>query len=157
MRRITITLDDDLVEQFETFLKQQGYQNRSEAFRDLVRERLVSERLAQPEGGHCLANLTYVFDHHERDLATRMTQVQHDHHDLTVSTLHVHLDHQNCMETVVLRGPVDRVQRFANAVIAQPGVRHAKLQILPVTLREQSHGHGSTGASHRHLHVEPIT
>jgi len=157
MQRITITLDDHLVEQFETFLKQQGYRNRSEAFRDLVRECLVAERLAQSESGHCLANLTYVYDHHERDLAARMTQAQHDHHDLTVSTLHVHLDHDNCMETVILRGPVDRVRGFANAVMAQPGIRHAKLQILPVTLREQSHDHGTASGSQQHLHVEPIT
>jgi len=157
MQRITITLDDHLVEQFETFLAQQGYRNRSEAFRDMVRERLAAERLAQPESGHCLANLTYVYDHHERDLAARMTQVQHDHHDLTVSTLHVHLDHDNCMETVVLRGPVERVREFANTVIAQPGVRHAKLQILPVSVHEALHGHGGEHGSRRHLHVEPMT
>jgi CopG family nickel-responsive transcriptional regulator len=156
MQRITITLDDMLVEQFEDFRRRQGYRNRSEAFRDLLRERLGAEQLAQP-GGHCLATLTYVYDHHERDLASRMTSVQHAHHDLTVSTLHVHLDHDNCMETVVLRGGVDRVQGFANAVAARPGVRHAKLYILPVEVREQSHGHGSHGAAGRHLHLEPVT
>jgi CopG family nickel-responsive transcriptional regulator len=157
MQRITITLDDDLVEQFEDLRRRQGYGNRSEAFRDLIRDRLAAEQLEQPGEGHCLATLTYVYDHHERDLASRMTRAQHEHHDLTVSTLHVHLDHDNCMETVVLRGPMERVRGFANAVTAQPGVRHAKLQILPVAVREQTHGHGSDDESPRHLHLEPLT
>ena len=157
MQRITITLDEKLVEQFETFRKRHGYGNRSEAFRDLVRERLDVEHLERGPGIDCIATLTYVYNHHERELATRMTQVQHDHHDLTVSTLHVHLDHHNCLEAVVLRGPLDRVQGFANEVIAQPGVRHAKLHILPVTVREQAHGHGASSEPHAHIHVEPMT
>jgi CopG family nickel-responsive transcriptional regulator len=157
MQRITITLDDSLVEQFEDFRRRRGYRNRSEAFRDLVRERLGAEQLAQDRAGHCLATLTYVYDHQERDLAARMTRVQHDHHDLTVSTLHVHLDHDNCMETVVLRGRIGRVRGFANAVAAQPGVRHAKLHLLPVKAEEQAHGHGAEAASGRHLHLEPLS
>jgi CopG family nickel-responsive transcriptional regulator len=157
MQRITITLDDRLVEQFEDFRRRQGYRNRSEAFRDLLRERLGAEHLAHAGGGHCLATLTYVYDHHQRDLAARMTSAQHAHHDLTVATLHVHLDHDNCMETVVLRGGLARVQGFANAVAAQPGVRHAKLYVLPVAAREQRHGHGDHGDAGRHLHFEPIT
>jgi CopG family nickel-responsive transcriptional regulator len=121
-----------------------------------VRERLVSEQLTQGPEGDCFATLTYVYDHHERDLAARMTQIQHDHHDLAVSTLHVHLDHDNCMETAVLRGAVVRVQDFANAVIAQPGIRHAKLHIFPVTAHERAHSHGPSDRSGAHLHLEPI-
>jgi CopG family nickel-responsive transcriptional regulator len=155
MRRITITLDGPLVERFEAFRKKRGYGNRSEAFRDLLREKLDSEQLARTADGDCLATLIYVYNHHERALATRMTRIQHEHHDLTVSTLHVHLDHDNCMETVVLRGNVARVQGFANAVTAQPGVRHARLHILPVTVREQTHAHGAS--RHPHSHLEPIS
>jgi len=156
MQRFTITLDDDLANQFEAFRAARGYANRSEAFRDLVRERLGSEDLQNREEGHCVATLTYVFDHHQRDLAARMTRVSHDHHDLTVATLHVHLDHDNCMETVVLRGAVRQVREFADRVAAQPGVRHARLHILPVTLHEQAHSHGQADHSHAHLHVKPI-
>jgi CopG family nickel-responsive transcriptional regulator len=155
MQRITITLDEQLAERFDAFRKERGYANRSEAFRDLLREKLDSEQLMQGAGGDCLATLTYVYNHHERTLATRMTRVQHEHHDLTVSTLHVHLDHDNCMETVVLRGPVARVRGFANAVIARPGIRHAKLHLLPVTVRERTHAHGSSTQPHAHL--EPIS
>lgn len=157
MQRITITLDDKLAEDFEAFRLQHRYSNRSEAFRDLVRERLGSEQLAQPAGGECLATLTYVYNHHERTLASRMTQVHHDHHDLSVSTLHVHLDHDNCLETVVLKGSVDRVQALANTVIAQPGVRHAKLHVFPVARHAQVHSHGGGDEPHPHIHLEPIT
>jgi CopG family nickel-responsive transcriptional regulator len=155
MQRITITLDDRLAEELEAFRARHGYDNRSEAFRDLVRERLGAERLSQSGDGTCLATLTYVYNHHARALASRMTQVQHAHHDLTVSTLHVHLDHDDCLETVILRGPVARVQAFADAVTTQPGVRHARLHLLPVTLREQVHAHGAPGHPRPHEHLEP--
>ncbi|MEJ2325662.1 MAG: nickel-responsive transcriptional regulator NikR [Chromatiaceae bacterium] len=157
MQRITITLDDDLVEQFEEFRKLRGYSNRSEAFRDLVRERLESDRLANGGEGECLAALTYVYNHHQRDLATRMTELSHAHHDLTVSTLHVHLSHHDCMETAVLRGPIRRVRAFANAAIAQPGVRHGKLYVLPIRASEEAHHHGDAHQPHRHLHLKPMT
>jgi CopG family nickel-responsive transcriptional regulator len=156
MQRITITLDDALDQEFEQFRAARGYHNRSEAIRDLIRARLEAERLHQEPGGECVANLTYVYNHHERELATRLTRSQHDHHDLAIATLHVHLDHDNCLESVVLRGPADRVQAFADSVIAQPGVRNGQLYILPVEISEQQHRHGDTDGGHRHLHLKPI-
>jgi CopG family nickel-responsive transcriptional regulator len=104
-----------------------------------------------------MANLTYVYNHHERELASRLTQSQHDHHDLVVSTLHVHLDHHNCMETVILRGQRERVQGFADTTISQPGVRHGRLYILPVTMTQSAHSHGSTDHPHPHVHIAPIS
>ena len=157
MQRFTITLDDQLVEAFEDFMAIRGYQNRSEAIRDLIRERLGSEQLAQTPGGDCMANLTYVYNHHERELASRLTQSQHDHHDLVVSTLHVHLDHHNCMETVILRGQRERVQGFADMTISQPGVRHGRLYILPVKMTQSAHSHGGTDHPHPHVHIAPIS
>lgn len=157
MQRITITLDDDLVDQFEAFLQRQGYSNRSEAFRDLIRERLALVEREEHARGDCFATLTYVYDHHRRDLAARMTETSHAHHDLTVSTLHVHLDHDNCLETAVLHGPTARVQAFADQVIAEPGVRHGKLHVLPVKASTQTHRHGQDDKPHRHVHIEPLT
>ncbi len=157
MQRITITLDDDLVAELEAFLGARGYGNRSEAIRDLIRERLDAERLGEDPSGDCLASLTYVYNHHERELAARLTNAHHAHHDLTVSTLHVHLDHDNCMETVVLRGAADRVAAFADAVIAQPGVRHGRLHRFAVRATEAEHAHGEADHGHRHLHLEPIS
>jgi len=157
MQRMTITLDDDLVADFEKYLADNGYQNRSEAIRDLLRQRIDEQRLAENPSGNCLANLTYVFNHHERDLASRLTESHHAHHDLNIATLHVHLDHHNCMESVVLRGPLKRVQAFANATIAEPGVRHGNLYVLPVKIAAQKHRHGSDPQAHRHVHVQPTS
>jgi CopG family nickel-responsive transcriptional regulator len=156
-QRFTITLEQSLADQFEQFRKEQGYGNRSEAIRDLLRERLSDDRLATDLNGECSATLSYVYDHHQRELASRITQLSHDHHDLTVSTMHVHLDHDNCLETVVLQGPLVRVRAFAEAVIAQPGVRHGKLHTLPVEAIAQEHKHGDTGLAKRHIHLKPIS
>ncbi|MGB5830652.1 MAG: nickel-responsive transcriptional regulator NikR [Thiohalocapsa sp.] len=156
MQRMTITLDDELVQEFEAYLADHGYHNRSEAIRDLIRARLDIERLTRQPQGECVANLSYVYNHHERELASRLTRAHHDQHDLAVSTLHVHLDHDNCMEIVVLRGPATQVRAFANAVIAEPGVRHGKLSVLSVEASEQSQGHGDMGHACAHVHQKPI-
>jgi CopG family nickel-responsive transcriptional regulator len=152
---MTITLDDDLVADFEKYLADNGYQNRSEAIRDLIRQRIDEQRLTEQPAGDCLANLSYVFNHHERALASRLTESHHAHHDLNIATLHVHLDHDNCMESVVLRGPIERVQAFASATIAQPGVRHGHLYVLPVKIAEETHTHSADAPAHRHVHVQP--
>jgi len=157
MQRITITLDDELMDDFGAFAESRGYDNRSEAIRDLIRERLDTEQLVSNSKGECIASLTYVYNHHERELARRLTSTHHDHHDITVSTMHVHLDHDNCMETTILRGPVNRVQEFSDRVISQAGVRHGNLHMLPVTTTAATHRHGDTGTSKRHLHVKPVS
>ena len=157
MERMTISLDDDLVAQFERFLAERGYRNRSEAVRDLIRERLESERLRRSDDGHCVGTLVYVYNHHERALASRLTEAHHRHHDLAVSTLHVHLDHDNCLESVVVRGPTRLVEDFANAVTAEPGVRHGRLYLLPVEASHDAHAHGDGAPGHPHPHSQPIT
>ncbi len=148
MERFTISLDDELARQFDAYLAAKGYSQRSEAVRDLIRERLERERLADGEGGHCVASLTYVYNHHQLDLAARLADVQHDHHDLTLATQHVHMDHDNCLETVLLRGPVQAVRAFAESVIAERGVRHGKLHMIPVAVEE---------GGHHHVHSHPLT
>ncbi len=154
MERMTISLDEDLAHQFDQFISERGYRNRSEAVRDLIRQTLGSERLESEDSAHCIGTLTYVYNHHERELASRLTQVQHHHHDLALSTLHVHLDHDNCMETVVLRGATEDVRQFADSVIAKPGVRHGNLYLVPVEEEKTTHVHGH-GHSHEHLHTRP--
>lgn len=126
MQRITVTLDDDLVEAIDSL----GYGNRSEAVRDLARaglHQLAAERAAT---GRCAAAFAYVYDHHRRDLPDRLTGAFHDHHDLSVATMHVHLDHDTCMEIAVLRGEAARVRRFAEDVAAERGVRHGRLLVV---------------------------
>jgi CopG family nickel-responsive transcriptional regulator len=157
MHRITISLDENLVAQFERYLDGRGYQNRSEAIRDLIREKLEAERLEQGEEDHCVGTLTYIYNHTERELSRRLTQAQHRHHDIAVSTVHVHLDHDHCMETVMMRGPTAEVREFANATIAQPGVRHGKLHLIPVQVEEGEHSHGAPDNSKPHAHARPRT
>ena len=144
MRRITISVEDSLAEQFDDLIECHGYQTRSEAFRDLVRSRLEAERKVTNEARYCVATVSYIYNHHERELASRLASVQHDHHDLCVSTMHVHLDHDNCLETLILRGTYKQVSVFANSLIAQSGVRHGNIHIVPVemeTLSEKQHTH----------------
>lgn len=153
MERITISLENTLAKQFDEFIRARGYSNRSEAMRDLIRERLESERLEKWEEGHCIATLSYIYNHHESELASRITSVQHEHHDLTLSSMHVHLDHDNCLEIAILRGPITAVRDFANTVIAARGVRHGKLHMVPVEIREEKH----PSSPHSHTHSYPIT
>ncbi|HET7776052.1 MAG TPA: nickel-responsive transcriptional regulator NikR, partial [Azospira sp.] len=108
---------------------------------------------------HCVANLSYVYNHHERELAERLTSIQHEHHDLTVSTLHAHLDHEHCIESTILKGPTEQVRSFAQALMAERGVRHGQLNLVTVELDESdkhSHPHShSHGHGYRHLHLKP--
>lgn len=157
MERFTISLDEKLARQFDELIRQQGYQNRSEAVRDMLRQRLESERLRAEDAPYCTASVSYVYNHHERDLAARLTNLQHDHHDLTLSTMHVHLDHDNCLETVILRGPTPQVRSFAESLIAERGVRHGQLNLVPVDMDMQQHHHGEHAHSHSHVHSHPKT
>jgi CopG family transcriptional regulator, nickel-responsive regulator len=151
MDRFTISLSEDLAKAFDQLILRKGYQNRSEAVRDMLRTELETERLARHEAPNCVASLSYVYDHHARDLTERLNSLQHAHHELVLSSMHVHLDHDNCLETVILRGATEQVSRFANALMAERGVRHGKLNVVPVDTDEHGHNH------HRHLHVRPHT
>lgn len=149
MERITISLPEELAEEFDRLIAERGYDNRSEAVRDILRTHLDRMREAREADGHCVANLSYVYNHHERELAERLMSLQHAHHDLAVSTMHAHLDHEHCIETVLLKGPVQAVRRFANALAAERGVRHGQLNLVMVDLSRE-HRHGD-GAPHAHL------
>ena len=131
MERFTISLDENLASEFDRLIRERGYQNRSEAVRDILRGQLNTLHMQKYRSPFCVANLSYVYNHHERDLAERLTVIQHQHHDLVVASTHVHLDHDNCLETVMLRGATKAVQQFSDALIAERGVRHGQ----PLNLR----------------------
>lgn len=141
MQRVTITLEDDLLAGIDALAAERGYRSRSEAFRDIVRNALGARQAGTRTEGQNLAVLSYVFDHEVRELARRLTHAQHEHHHLAVATLHVHLDHQSCLEVAVLRGPSGHVQDLADAITSQRGVRHGHLQVLPAPAR---HDHDAT-------------
>lgn len=153
MERFTISLDEDLAQEFDQLILARGYSNRSEAVRDMLRAELEKSRQVRYEGTHCIAALSYVYNHHERELAERLTALQHDHHDLTVSTLHAHLDHDNCIECVVLRGKTAEVRDFAGKLIAERGVRHGNLSVITVSQEQHKHRHGLF--AHSHIHYKP--
>jgi CopG family nickel-responsive transcriptional regulator len=162
VERFTISLDEDLARAFDALIVARGYSNRSEAVRDILRTHIEASRLAREDAPHCIANLSYVYDHHERELAERVTHAQHEHHDLCVATLHAHLDHDNCMESVILRGATGAVRAFAEALMAKPGVRHGALNLVTADCRSTPHVHshdgrpGAEGASSAsHVHYRP--
>jgi CopG family nickel-responsive transcriptional regulator len=130
MQRITITIDDDLLAEIDVAAKDRGYQNRSEIFRDLARTGL-QQSTRSLDGGNCVAALVYVYDHAARDLSRRLVENFHGHHDLSLATLHVHLDDHNCMELTALQGPTKEVQHFADRVIAERGVKYGRVITIP--------------------------
>jgi CopG family nickel-responsive transcriptional regulator len=150
MERFTISLDDELARAFDAYIAGHGYANRSEAVRDLIRGRLEAQATFTFEHAHCVASLSYVYKHDSRELAERLASRQHAHHDLTVATMHVHLDHEDCLETVVLQGPSGAVRAFAAEITAEPGVRHGALNLVGV---ERAHRH--THGAESHVHLKP--
>lgn len=152
MQRITISIDASLADQFDRLIRGRGYENRSEAIRDMVRKEIGSYRLSTEEAIHCVASLSYVFNHHERRLADRLSELQHHAHDLVVSSMHVHLDHDDSLETVFLRGKTCEVRKFANTVSAETGVRHSAINLIAVHLADEPIQH-----HHGHFHTHPHT
>ena len=134
MERVTISLEETLLAEFDAFIRRKGYENRSEAVRDLVRGRLEEDRVAEDHSGPAVGCLSYVYNHHQRELARRLTSTQHAHHDLVLTTLHVHLDHDNCLEVAILRGEAGDLHHFAEETMAESGVRHGQLHLLPAAL-----------------------
>ncbi|MFH1805493.1 MAG: nickel-responsive transcriptional regulator NikR [Pseudomonadota bacterium] len=159
MTRVTVSIEDDLMDAFDGYLEGRGYTNRSEGFRDLIREKLQQKQLAEGRDVAGIAVLNYVYDHQERMLASRLISAQHAHHDLTVSTVHFHVDHDTCLESVTLRGQLSEIRAFADQVLAQAGVRHGHLYVVPGELHVDSHAHGddATGHGHRHEHLKITT
>ena len=137
----------------QALIAKRGYASRSEAMRDLLRREVEANRVAYEAKSYCVANLSYIYNHHERDLAERLTAAQHRHHDLVVSTMHVHLDHEHCLESVILKGPTAAVRSFASATQAERGVRHGQVNLVTV---ETGDAHPGPDAHHHHGHLHLI-
>ena len=151
MQRVTVTLPGPLCEELDRYVTDRRYDNRSEAVRDLLRTALRQPG-STTEDGEAMGVLSYVFDHHTRELASRLMHHHHDNHALSVSTSHVHLDHDTCLETAILRGPVSALRAYADGVLGQRGVMHGNLFLIPIEAHAHDHGHGHT--SHEHVHVK---
>ncbi len=158
MERFTISLDVDLADEFDALIRARGYQNRSEAMRDILRQHIEQQRLRAQQAPHCVANVSYVYSHHERALADRVVDLQHHYHDLTIASMHAHLDHDQCIESLLLKGPTDQVRACADRLMAERGVRHGALNLVPVDVQQHRHSHSAADGSrhaHSHSHAAP--
>jgi CopG family nickel-responsive transcriptional regulator len=148
MQRVTVTLDDDLMAELDRIIVARGYQNRSEAIRDLARAGIREAAESLDRQRDCVAALVYVYDHAARELSKRLVQNFHGHHQMSLATLHVHLDNDSCMEVTVLKGRAREVQHFADHIIAERGVRHGRIVMIPS--EPPAAGSGRERMFHRH-------
>ena len=126
--RFSTALEPDLLAAFDSFLTRHGYQNRSEAVRDLIRKNLVNEQWRNARGS-VVGVISLAYAHQQHKLQDHLTDLQHKDHDLILSTTHVHLDHNNCLEVILVHGPASRVKTLADRLIALRGVKHGNLTI----------------------------
>lgn len=155
MERFTMSLENELADAFDRLIAERGYRNRSEAMRDLLRAELERARQRQDSSEHCIASLSYVYNHQQRELAERLARHHHAQHDLSVSTLHSYLDHQHCLACSILRGPTRQVRQMAERITAESGVRHGHLNLISLAEDPLEHRH-VLGRSASHRHFRPL-
>ncbi len=125
--RFGVSLEKSLLDRFDDLIREEQYTNRSEALRDLIRRELVQREWH--EGKDVAGAITLIYDHHKRDIMSRVTDTQHEFQKVIISTQHIHLDHHNCLEIVAARGRAEEVQKLADALRSIKGVRHATLSM----------------------------
>jgi CopG family transcriptional regulator, nickel-responsive regulator len=129
LERIGVSLDSDLLADFDKLIAQQGYQSRSEALRDLVRQQLSQERLSDPKV-QAVAAVFLVYDHHATKLTEKLVALQHSHLLQAISSLHVHLDKHDCLEIIVLRGQVGEINRVGEQILSMKGVKLGRVNLV---------------------------
>jgi CopG family transcriptional regulator, nickel-responsive regulator len=129
LERIGIAIESSLLAAFDKLIEKQGYANRSEAVRDLIRERLVQKTLNKPTA-KAVAGIFLVYDHHAADLSRKLLELQHSHLLRTISSTHIHLDHHNCLEVIILKGAVAELQKIADHLISLKGVKLGRLNLM---------------------------
>jgi len=125
--RFGVSLDKELSGNFDKRIKQKGYNNRSEAIRDLIRQDLIDK--VWSEGGEIAGAITLIYDHHKKELLNIITDIQHDYQKVIISAQHIHLDHDNCLEIIAVKGDPKEVQKLANTLKAVKGVKHGTLSM----------------------------
>lgn len=152
LSRFSISTEENLLQSFDQLIARQGYSNRSEAFRDLMRDAIIKSKIEDsPQTGEVLGTLTLVYDHHASELSDKMNDLQHQYYNLIVSVLHVHVNHDDCMEVIVMRGEIGQVRLVSESLLTLRGVKHGKLF---VTLPAQQIA-GDKKNSHPHHHSHP--
>jgi CopG family nickel-responsive transcriptional regulator len=126
--RFSVSLPPALLEQLDEMTREKGYDNRSLAIADMIRAQLVEHR-QKSDTGEIAGTITLVYDHHKMHVQETLTDIQHDHHEVILSTVHVHLDHHNCLEVLIVRGRASVIRKIADELIAAKGVKHGKLTV----------------------------
>ncbi|MCF7826961.1 MAG: nickel-responsive transcriptional regulator NikR [Candidatus Marinimicrobia bacterium] len=125
LQRFGVSVETDLLDKFDEFIRERNYQNRSEALRDLMREALVREQWKEDET--IAGAIAFVYDHHHGHLVSHLMDVQHDYFQIIISSQHIHLDHDNCMEIIVAKGPANQIGNLYDAIRSMKGVKHIDL------------------------------
>lgn len=125
LRRFGVSIDEDLLEEFDELVDHKGYGNRSEAIRDLIREELIKKEWSEDE--QVVGVITLLYDHHARGLSDKLTELQHESHDLVISTTHVHLDRDNCLEFLAVKGRGSEVRDLTDRLVSLKGIKHGEL------------------------------
>jgi len=128
-QRIGISLEDDLLSEFDDLISKGGYTNRSEAIRDLIREKLTAQKLEKPNTT-AIAAIFVVYDHHQAKLAQKLIQLQHSHLIHAISSIHIHITHHNCLEVILLKGKIKEIQKLGDNIVSLKGVKLGKVNII---------------------------
>ena len=131
VQRIGISLESGLLEEFDEFISKQGYSNRSEAVRDMIRDRLTQEQLGKPQT-EAVAAVFVVYDHHQAQLAQKLIELQHSHLLKTISSMHIHIGHHDCLEVILLRGKVSEITKLGDHIVSLKGVKLGKVNLISV-------------------------
>jgi len=127
LSRFGVSLEGELLRRFDAYISREGYTNRSKAIADLIRKEFVSDVFAK--GGAVAGAVTIVYDHHRREVVNKLLDIQHDHGHIIISAQHVHLDHDNCLEIIAVKGPGAKVAALADSLKSVKGVKHATLSV----------------------------
>ncbi len=128
--RFAVSIDEKLLERFDNFLEKKGYVSRSEAIRDLIRNALIEESIG--EDREVFGTITIVYDHHKKELADRITDIEHSYLENIISTMHIHIDHNHCLETIAVKGKASKIKELADKIISLKGVKHGKLVVTGI-------------------------
>ena len=131
--RFGVSIAPDLLDKFDKIIKKKGYNNRSEAIRDIIRKSIVKEDTISPDSD-AIGTLTMIYDHHEGALTNKLLDLQHQHHNEILSTTHIHIDHHNCLEVLVLKGKTGEIKKLADNIKALKGIKHGELVLTKSSL-----------------------
>ncbi len=128
--RFAVSIDEKLLEKFDDYIEKKGYVTRSEAVRDLIRNALIEESIGEDKD--VFGTITIVYDHHQKELADKITEIEHNYLHNIISTMHIHIDHNHCLETIAVKGKASKIKELADKIITLKGVKHGKLVVTGI-------------------------